>query len=63
MTCALYFSSYGVHFSVSLVQYDIFTVTAIKECAAIAALIVATAVYKKVKYRKTNINIINGGQM
>jgi len=43
-------SSYGVHFSVNLVQYDIFTVTAIKELAAIVLLILGTFIYKRVKH-------------
>ena len=42
-------SSYGVHFSVKMVQFDIFTVAAVKECASVAVMVVSILLFSMVR--------------
>ena len=44
-------SAYGIHFSVKLVDFDIFTINVVKELAIIAAILSLIPVYIKVRYR------------
>ncbi len=43
-------SSYGIHFSVSLVEYDIFVVSVMKDLVTMASIFILMPVFNKVRY-------------
>ena len=46
---SLSFRSYGIHFAVQAVDFDIFATAAIKECIVLATILILMPIYKKMK--------------
>ena len=43
------FRSYGIHFAVQAVDFDIFATAAMKECVILAIILILMPIYKKMK--------------
>ena len=51
-------SAYGIHFAVKSVEINMFLASGIKEIVIIVCILIATAVYNKVKIKSTNSRYI-----